>query len=150
MPDLTQLYQDIILGHNKQPRNYGVLSDPCYKANGNNPLCGDEVTVYWKILDDKITALSFEAQGCAISRASASMMTELLKGRSLEEARSLFARFNSFLASSELTDMPEEFGEMVALVGVRRFPSRIKCATLAWHAFLNKKLGQPPEETALG
>lgn len=139
MSDLTQLYQEIILGHNKRPRNYGALSDPCSKADGNNPLCGDEVTVYWKILDDKITELSFEAQGCAISRASASMMTELLKGRSLDEARSLFAGMDSFLTSSNVAEMPEEFGELVALAGVRKFPSRIKCATLAWHAFLGKK-----------
>ena len=138
MSDLTQLYQEIILGHNKQPRNYGALSDPCSKADGNNPLCGDEVTVYWNILDDKITDLSFEAQGCAISRASASMMTELLKGRSLEEARSLFARMDSFLASSEIPELPKEFGELVALAGVRKFPSRIKCATLVWQTFLGK------------
>ena len=138
MSDLTQLYQEIILGHNKEPRNYGALSDPCSKADGNNPLCGDEVTVYWNILDDKITELSFEAQGCAISRASASMMTELLKGRSLEEARSLYARMDSFFASSEIPEMSEDFGELVALAGVRKFPSRIKCATLAWQTFLGK------------
>ncbi len=138
MSDLTQLYQEIILGHNKQPRNYGALGDPCSKADGNNPLCGDEVTVYWNILDDKITQLSFEAQGCAISRASASMMTELLKGRSLEEARSLFARIDSYLTSHAVAEMPEEFGELVALAGVRKFPSRIKCATLAWQTFLGK------------
>ena len=140
MSDLTQLYQEIILGHNKLPRNYGALEEPFLKAEGNNPLCGDEITVYWKLLDGNIADISFDAQGCAISRASASMMTELLKGKSEEEAVALFAGLKKFLESDESTEtVCEVFGDLAALVGVRKYPSRIRCATLAWNTLIDKK-----------
>ncbi|QXD24347.1 SUF system NifU family Fe-S cluster assembly protein [Opitutia bacterium ISCC 51] len=139
MSDLTQLYQDIILGHNKRPRNYGTLEDFSGKAEKNNPLCGDEVTVYWKAVDNQISDLRFTAQGCAISRASASIMTELLSGKSKKESVAIFDAFRALLeeesgASTEVV----ELGDLKALSGVRQYPSRIKCAFLPWQALLEE------------
>ena len=139
MSDLTQLYQDIILGHNKRPKNYGVLEDFSGTAEKNNPLCGDEVTVYWKTEDNRISTLSFTAQGCAISRASASMMTELLAGKSREESEALFAAFRALLEGSDGDGLDEiDLGDLKALSGVRKYPSRIKCAFLPWQALFEK------------
>ena len=137
MSDLTQLYQDIILGHNKRPKNYGPLSEFSGKAEKNNPLCGDEVTVYWKIEDDRISELNFTSQGCAISRASASIMTELLVGKTRDEADEILGKFRSLLQeqAEEAVDS-QDLGELIALSGVRQYPSRIKCAVLAWEALL--------------
>lgn len=138
MSDLLQLYQDIILSHNKRPKNYGTLEGFTHEASGNNPLCGDQVSVYWKIGDGGYEAIHFEAQGCAISRASASMMTELLSGKSNAEAKEYFSVFLSGLQDPDLeAGMDEKLGDLVALSGVRKYPSRIKCATLAWHALLD-------------
>lgn len=140
MPDLTQLYRDIILQHNKSPLNYGPPESYTGKASAHNPLCGDEVTVYWNLDDQNLIDIRFQAQGCAISRASASMMTRLFEGKNLSEARELFSRFARFLndpANEE--SMDERLGDLVALSGVRRYPSRIKCATLAWHALLDPR-----------
>lgn len=139
MSDLTQLYQDIILGHNKRPRNYGALEDFSGKAEKNNPLCGDEVTVYWKTVDNRISDLRFTAQGCAISRASASIMTELLSGKSQKESVAIFDAFRALLeeesgADKEVVDL----GDLKALSGVRQYPSRIKCAFLPWQALLDE------------
>ncbi|MDA0349400.1 MAG: SUF system NifU family Fe-S cluster assembly protein [Verrucomicrobia bacterium] len=140
MSDLTQLYQEIILGHNKNPRNYQTLENYSGKAEINNPLCGDEVSVYWNIEDEVFSEITFQAQGCAISRSSASMMTELLKGKSLEESKRLYSELFNFLSVSDPSEsMGDEFGELAALSGVRKYPSRIKCATLAWQALLGKK-----------
>lgn len=140
MSDLTQLYQEIILGHNKNPRNFSRLENHTGKADINNPLCGDEVTVYWKIEDQAYSEITFQAQGCAISRASASMMTELLKGKSLEESKCLFSSLLNFLSDADSSEsLGDEFGELAALSGVRNYPSRIKCATLAWQALLGKE-----------
>jgi nitrogen fixation protein NifU and related proteins len=139
MSDLTQLYQEIILSHNKNPRNYRVLKDYSNKAQANNPLCGDEVDLYWKLEGDRIVELTFQARGCAISRSSASMMTELLTGKTIEEGKMYFAELKDFLNEGEASqELNDRFGELVSLSGVRKFPSRIKCATLAWHAFLGK------------
>ena len=137
MSDLTQLYQDIILGHNKRPENYGPLDAFSGKAHKNNPLCGDEVTVYWKTEEGRLAKLNFTSQGCAISRASASIMTVLLAGKTREEAAAIFEKFSALLkAADEELEGSEELGDLVALSGVRQYPSRIKCAILAWEALL--------------
>lgn len=133
---LQDLYQDIILSHNKRPRNEGQLDPHTGKAEGYNPLCGDKVTVFVNQCDDKIEAVKFIGEGCAISRASASIMTTLLTGLSVPEAKTEAQKFYHMLTAAEapVLDFLEE-GEVAALVGVRQFPARIKCATLAWHAF---------------
>ncbi|MCB1120160.1 MAG: SUF system NifU family Fe-S cluster assembly protein [Verrucomicrobiae bacterium] len=139
MSDLTQLYQEIILDHNKHPRNYGPLEEYSGKASVNNPLCGDEVDVFWKLEDGMFTRIAFTSRGCAISRASASMMTSALQGRSRDYAERLFERLKNALTEEENEEpAEEEFGELMSLMGVRQYPSRIRCATLAWHALLDK------------
>ena len=130
--DLRDLYQEIILDHSRKPKNAGVLEDPTGEAQGNNPLCGDRVTVYVKLDGDRIEDVRFDARGCAISVASASMMTELLKGKTLEDAEAAFERFNTQLTAKEAPVLAED-DELSALMGVRDFPTRVKCATLPWH-----------------
>ena len=122
MSDLTQLYQDIILGHNKRPRNYGTLEDFSGKAEKNNPLCGDEVTVYWKTVDNRISDLRFTAQGCAISRASASIMTELLSGKSQKESVAIFDAFRALLEeeSGASTEVVARVQRHLMGLGMRR------------------------------
>ena len=135
MNDLFDLYQEIILDHNRRPRNYRLLEDHTYSADGYNPICGDAIKVFVKLDGDKIEDVSFQGQGCAISKASASLMTVKLKGKSLAQAEEEFARFRGML--SEDCDHEVDFldfGDLASLSGVRRFPARIKCATLAWHA----------------
>lgn len=132
--ELQELYQEIILDHSRSPRNHGRLADASGEARGDNPLCGDRVAVQVKVEDGHVAAVGFEARGCAISIASASMMTEALKGRGVDEARGISERFVSGLTSGA-GDGPDAPGELAALAGVRKFPTRIKCATLAWHAF---------------
>lgn len=131
--NLNQLYQDVIIDHNNNPRNYAVMDDACLSADGFNPLCGDKVTLYLKLENDKISAASFQGCGCAISTASASMMTEYLIGKSRTEAEALFQQFQAAVTGDETTI---ELGKLDALTGVREFPSRVKCATLAWHTLL--------------
>lgn len=133
--ELRDLYQDVILDHSKHPRNFGHADGADHEAHGNNPLCGDKVTVYLKLTDGLIDEVSFEARGCAISVASASMMTELVKGKTVEEARETFERFRNLVTRKEpLTpEELEEIEELAALTGVREFPTRVKCATLPWH-----------------
>lgn len=134
MASMEDLYQDIILDHNKRPRNHGPLPEATHKADGRNPLCGDELKVSLRVTDSTIADVRFQGQGCAISKASASLMTEALKGKSVEQAR----RFSDQIVrdiSSPVADWKfEEMGDLAALSGVRKFPARIKCATLAWHA----------------
>lgn len=132
--DLRDLYQEIILEHSRKPKNSGVLEDPTGKAQGNNPLCGDRVTVYVKMDGDRIADARFDARGCAISVASASMMTEILKGMTVSEAEAAFERFQENLTSKEAPSLADD-DELAALMGVRDFPTRIKCATLPWHTF---------------
>jgi len=133
MVDTRELYQRIILDHNRNPRNFRKTGTPTYCAEGNNPLCGDRVSVHLKVDDDVIENARFEARGCAISLASASMMTEMIKGKSEAEARDLFERFQALVTGETVED---EFGlgSLSALSGVKDFPTRIKCATLAWYA----------------
>ncbi len=134
MSELDDLYQDIILNHNKRPRNYGKLATATHQAEGHNPLCGDEVTVYVHLDGDTITDVSFDGQGCAISKASASLMTTRLKGRTLAEVRNLAQEVRAMLAGQD-EDEPdlEKLGDLAALAGVRKYAVRVKCATLAWH-----------------
>lgn len=132
MTELADLYQDVILDHSRHPRNFGHPDDANREARGNNPLCGDRVTVYLHIEGDVIEGASFDARGCAISLASASMMTEIVKGKTVAEARALFDRFHRLVTAGE--GGGDGLDELEALSGVRDFPTRIKCATLAWHA----------------
>ena len=131
MMDLRDLYQDVIIDHNKNPRNFGRPETCDHEANGNNPLCGDKVTVFVSMAGDVIEDVRFEARGCAISVASASMMTELVKGKSEAEARAMFARFHDLVTGEE--EEMDELDKMSAFAGVARFPMRVKCATLCWH-----------------
>ena len=131
---LSDLYQEVILDHSRHPRNFGAAEDANRQARGNNPLCGDRVTVYLTVDGDHINDAHFEARGCAISIASASMMTEMIKGKTVDEAKSLFDRFHTLVTSDSNGQVDEELAELDSLSGVRAFPTRIKCATLAWHA----------------
>ena len=135
---LDELYQKVILNHNKNPSNYGVLDKRTYTAEGRNPLCGDQLTVYLNLnSDNTIEDISFEAKGCAISVASASIMSEVVKGKSIDEVDSLFEYFHR-LCTGEETEKPvyqsDDIEKLKVLSGVKKFPSRIKCATLSWQA----------------
>lgn len=133
MDDLRELYQEVILDHNKRPRNFGALPGANRSAEGHNPLCGDQVTVFVDVDEaGRIQGISFEGSGCAISTASASLMTEALKGRSIEEARELFHTFHKLVTTGEGTGAPE-LGKLAVFTGVREYPMRVKCATLPWH-----------------
>lgn len=129
---LRELYQEIILDHNNCPRNHYVMVEATSRAYGFNPLCGDKLTVYVQVQENVIRELSFIGQGCAISQASASLMTEALKGKTLEEAQELFFRFHHMLTLDE-EEKEGSMDKLAVLAGVRAFPVRVKCATLAWH-----------------
>jgi nitrogen fixation NifU-like protein len=141
MSDLSDLYQEVILDHNKRPRNFRVIEGASHHAEGFNPLCGDRLDLYVQVEGDVITDVAFTGSGCAISKASASLMTDAIKGQTIAEARELFARFHHVVTTPP--DQPvEEMGKLSALAGVREFPVRVKCASLAWHtlnAALEKK-----------
>ena len=132
MSELADLYQEIILDHNKRPRNYREMPECTCQAEGLNPLCGDEVKVFVRVEEGRLSDVAFQGQGCAISRASASMMTGKTKGRSTEEARALSGRVRDMLVGPE-AEPARELGDLAALSGVRKFPARIKCAMLPWH-----------------
>jgi nitrogen fixation NifU-like protein len=129
--DLRELYQEVILDHNKRPRNFRVIADG-RKAEGYNPLCGDRITVYLSLNNGVITDASFQGSGCAISKASASLMTDSVKGKTLAEAEALFERFQQMITAQSGTGV-EDLGKLSVLAGVRQFPVRVKCASLAWH-----------------
>ena len=133
--DLRELYQEVILDHAKHPRNFGHPDAANRRALGNNPLCGDKVTVYLTVANGVIEKVQFEARGCAISVASASMMTELVKGKPLAEARAIFEEFRDVVTRKKdvAPDDLERLDKLAALTGVREFPMRVKCATLPWH-----------------
>jgi nitrogen fixation protein NifU and related proteins len=132
--DLRDLYQEVILDHTKKPRNFRKMEAATNSAKGHNPLCGDRLTVYLKLENDVVQDISFEGSGCAISTASASMMTESLKGKTKAEAEALFHRFHEFvIGKSEATQDVSELGKLAVFSGVRQFPVRVKCATLSWH-----------------
>ena len=138
MTDLLDLYQEIILDHNRKPRNFGELPGRTHEAEGYNPLCGDHVRVQVVVSDGRVADLKFTGQGCAISTASASMMTQFLKGKNLSEALGLVERVRASLTSD---DDHGDIGDLGCLSGVREFPNRVKCATLAWHAFKSAVTG---------
>ncbi len=134
MSDLSELYQQVILNHNKSPRNFRKLEDANRTAEGYNPLCGDQITLYVKFEDDVIKDISFQGSGCAISKASASLMTASLKGKTEGEAEILFDRVRKMLIGELDTESnSHELGKLSILSGVCNFPSRVKCASLSWH-----------------
>jgi len=134
MADLTELYQQVIIDHNRSPRNFRALPDATGTAEGNNPLCGDEITLFVRVADGVIADVGFQGKGCAISQASASLMTGAVKGRSVAEAEDLFHAFHA-MVTSDPTRTPDTtaLGKLAAFAGVRQFPARVKCANLAWH-----------------
>ncbi len=132
MSDLSDLYQEVILDHNRTPRNFRVLAQPTHRAEGFNPLCGDRLDLFLNVESERIADIGFQGSGCAISRASASLMTDALKGRSVGEARELFRRFHQMVTTPPDRAV-EDMGKLSVLAGVREFPVRVKCATLAWH-----------------
>jgi nitrogen fixation NifU-like protein len=129
--ELTDLYRDVILDHNRKPRNFGPLEQANARAEGFNPLCGDQLTVRLNLADDRIENIRFEGQGCAISTASASLMTEAVKGKTRGEALALFDRVHRLLTDDAAG--AEDLGKLAALSGVREYPARVKCASLCWH-----------------
>jgi nitrogen fixation NifU-like protein len=138
MSDLRELYQSTILDHNKKPRNFRVLERATHHADGYNPLCGDKVSVWVDVEDGVIRDVSFQGSGCAISTASASMMTETVKGKALAEADAIFERFHD-VVTGEIDAEPSDedldaLGKLAVFAGVREYPARVKCATLVWHA----------------
>ncbi|MHC8440633.1 MAG: Fe-S cluster assembly sulfur transfer protein SufU [Candidatus Eutrophobiaceae bacterium] len=130
--DLSNLYQELIIDHNRHPRNFGALDGANRQLEGFNPLCGDKLTLYLKISDHQIADAHFSGEGCAISIASASIMTDMVKSTSVAEAQKIFVRFHDLIHSTEPPDFLAH-GKLAALAGVRSFPSRVKCATLGWH-----------------
>lgn len=140
MDDLRELYQEVIFDHYRKPRNFGRLEHANRHAQGFNPLCGDKVTVYLDVENGIIRNASFEGAGCAISTASASLMTEMLKGRSADEAEQLMQDFHRMVTGESLN---QELGKLEVLAGVREFPQRVKCATLAWHTMKAALENQP-------
>lgn len=132
MSELSDLYQEVILDHNRRPRNFRLLEQPSHQAEGYNPLCGDRFNVFLRIDGGVITDIAFQGAGCAISKASASLMTDSVKGRPVGEARDLFERFQRMITTAPDCAV-EELGKLDALAGVRAFPVRVKCAGLAWH-----------------
>lgn len=134
MSDLRELYQEVILDHNRRPRNFRTIERANRRAEGFNPLCGDRLTLYLQVEGDTIKDVSFQGSGCAISKASASLMTESVKGRTVAEAEALFDRFHTMVTASPDAPVPAtELGKLAVFSGVREFPVRIKCASLAWH-----------------
>ncbi len=135
MDDLRDLYQEVILDHNKKPRNFGSLEGATHEADGHNPLCGDELHVSVVLDDDRVSDVRFEGSGCAISTASASLMTESIKGKTRQEAEELFEGFHDLLTGdpSQLEQASAALGKLAVFQGVREFPVRVKCATLSWH-----------------
>src|SRR5690242_8670269 len=134
MPSLSELYQNVILEHNRSPRNYRTMGDASRTAQGHNPMCGDQVTVWVRLEGDRIGDVSFQGAGCAISKASASLMTGAVKGKTRAEADVLFERFHRLITGDLGRDEAETLGKLAVFSGVSEFPVRVKCASLAWHA----------------
>lgn len=148
MSELSELYQQVILDHNKKPRNFHKLEEANRFAEGYNPLCGDQLTVYLKLDDEVVTDISFEGSGCAISKAAASMMTQSVKGKSKEEAETLFDEFHR-MVTGELDEeaTPNSLGRLTIFSGVRDYPARVKCASLSWHTMLAALKGESMAST---
>jgi len=143
MSELTDLYQEVILDHNKAPRNFGVLEGADRHADGHNPLCGDQLRVYLVMVGETVRDIKFEGSGCAISKASASLMTQAVKGKTASEAKAMFAAFHELMTGdpSVRASAGAELGKLAVFEGVREFPVRVKCATLAWHTLEAALLG---------
>ena len=141
MSDLRELYQEVIIDHNRNPRNFHKMQDANKYAEGYNPLCGDQLNLFLKIEQDVIQEVSFEGEGCAISTASASLMTEAVKGKTIQQAEALFGTVHGLLTKDEPADS-DKLGKLVVLAGVKEFPARVKCATLAWHTLHNALTNQ--------
>ena len=133
MTGLNDIYQEVILHHNKSPRNYGTLADADHQALGHNPLCGDKLHLTLKLDDDTVAEIRFQGDGCAISKASASVMTDAVKGRSREEVDRLFRAFHALVTGEALPEGAPDLGKLEVFSGVSEFPARVKCASLAWH-----------------
>jgi nitrogen fixation NifU-like protein len=144
MSDLRTLYQEVILDHSKKPRNFRVIEGADRHAEGYNPLCGDRITLYVKLENDRISDVSFQGSGCAISTSSASLLTETLKGKTRKEADALFERFHALVTGKCNGDQPESvpLGKLAVFSGVAEFPVRVKCATLAWHTLRSALKGE--------
>jgi len=153
--DLKDLYRDVIVDHNRHPRNFGALQPADAKADGHNPLCGDRLTLYVNLDGDKIAQVKFDGAGCAISVASASLLTEAVKGKSREEVQNLFEQVHALLTQQDAQVDVGKLGKLAALSGVREFPARVKCASLCWHtlnaaldhADAGKSISNPPVST---
>lgn len=145
MQDLTDLYQSVILDHNRRPRNYSVLPTANRVGSGNNPMCGDQMTVYVRLEGDRIADISFQGSGCAISKASTSLMTINLKGKTIAEAEAIYAGVHQLVTTGKVAE--DDMSDLAALAGVHQFPARIKCATLGWHAALNAAKGEATPAT---
>ncbi len=136
--ELRELYQQVILDHNKSPRNFRVIEHANHYAEGYNPLCGDRIDVFLDVEEGVVKDISFQGSGCAISKASASLMSSMVKGKPVEEAEKLFEKFRDLITGKLNGDPdPEELGKLAVFAGVRDFPARVKCASLAWHTMIN-------------
>ena len=142
MSGLSDLYQEILLEHNSKPRNFRKVEDASSTADGYNPLCGDQITLYLKVVDDTVEDVGFQGVGCAISRASASMMTQSIKGRTLDEAQGIFDAFHSMITHPGEEPDYDTLGDLETLAGINEYPTRIKCAILAWHTMRSALGGQ--------
>ena len=151
MSELRDLYQEVILDHNRRPRNFGPLEGANRTAQGHNPLCGDRLALHLQVEDDRIADVRFEGSGCAISKASASLMTDSVKGKSLAETEALFGRFHDLLTGPPDVKVDPEavrpLGKLAVFSGVREFPVRVKCATLSWHTLQAALKGQNATST---
>lgn len=148
MSDLRDLYQEVILDHNRRPRNWGAIERPDRAAEGYNPLCGDKLRLTLRMDEDRIAEVKFECVGCAISKASASMMTDLVKGKTIAEADALVAKLQAMVtAPIDAPDADAALGKLAVLSGVREFPARVKCATLAWHTLRSALEGKGAAST---
>ena len=143
--ELNELYQEVILDHSRKPRHFHVLPEANRAAEGNNPLCGDRYTIYLKLEGDVIRDISFQGSGCAISKASASMMTDELKGKTVADARRYFSQYQNMVRTGNMDE--EAMGKLCAFAGVHHFPMRVKCAILPWHAMMAGLKGQAEVST---
>ena len=142
MSELSDLYQEVILDHNRKPRNFRVIEPATASQEGYNPLCGDRLKLYLNVDNGVITDVAFQGSGCAISKASASLMTEAVKGKTVDQARALFEQFHHMITSPPGSPLPE-MGKLAVLSGIREFPTRVKCAGLAWHTLKAAVSDQP-------
>ena len=148
MSDLRELYQQVIIDHSRSPRNFKQLEEASHSAEGYNPLCGDQITVYVLVDGEVVKDVSFKGSGCAISKASASLMTATVKGKTVKEAEEMFGRFRDMVTAAHDAEIDEAaLGKLAVFSGVREFPVRVKCATLAWHTLHAALEGEGAQET---